>query len=201
MQAGQFMCVELPHLNPDSKGIKRWFTNTAAPYENIMQITTRITASSFKQELMRLEAGSDSLIAIEKPSGDFIWQDSALPKLFIAGGIGITPYFSILKQRLHDKLPIEVMLIYSIRTKEAAFIGDFNEWQAAHPEFKVSYLIGERLDASKLNVLVPQINQSLVYITGPEPMVESLGDDFKLNGLNESQLKQDFFPNYNYQNY
>ena len=39
--AGQYVRVELPHENPDGEGVKRWFTNSAAPYEGILQITTR----------------------------------------------------------------------------------------------------------------------------------------------------------------
>lgn len=90
--AGQFVRVELPHDNPDEQGTKRWFTNSAAPHEGIMQITTRVTDSTFKQALAKLVEG-DELQLIENPEGDFVWQDSKLPIIFVAGGIGVTPFF------------------------------------------------------------------------------------------------------------
>ncbi|HET8670947.1 MAG TPA: YHS domain-containing protein [Candidatus Saccharimonadales bacterium] len=49
--AGQFIRVELPHDNPDAEGTKRWLTVSSAPYEEIIQITTRVTGSTFKQAL------------------------------------------------------------------------------------------------------------------------------------------------------
>src|SRR4051812_9360566 len=125
--AGQYVRVELPHDNPDEEGTKRWFTNSAAPYEGIMQITTRVTESTFKQALSKLEEGSE-LQLIENPDGDFVWQDSDLPIVFVAGGIGVTPFHSILKQRVHDLLPLKVTLIYGSRTEDVPFKDELAEW-------------------------------------------------------------------------
>ena len=104
--AGQYVRVELLHENPDEEGTKRWFTNSAAPYEGIMQITTRVTGSTFKQALSKLEEGVE-LQLIENPEGDFVWQNSDLPIVFVAAGIGVTPFHSILKERVHDQLPLK----------------------------------------------------------------------------------------------
>ena len=199
--AGQFVQVELPHDQPDTEGTRRWFTNSAAPYEGILQITTRITGSTFKQALSMLATGSTGLQLIGAPEGDFVWQDSTLPVVFIAGGIGVTPFRSILKQRVHDRQPINVTLIYNSRTPEVPFKDEFDEWAGANPGFKILYDAGERLTAERLTALVPTLNQSLVYASGPEPMVEAVGADLKQHGLPETQLKQDFFPNYSEQNY
>ncbi len=198
--AGQYVRVELPHDNPDSEGTKRWFTNSAAPYEGIMQITTRVTNSTFKQALSKLEPGG-VLQLIENPEGDFVWQDSVLPLLFVAGGIGVTPFHSILKQRVHDGLPLNVTLIYGLRTEDAPFREEFTQWQLQDPNFNIKYVTGEPLTAEKLAELEPEINQSLVYLSGPEPMVDALGEDLKAHGLPESQYKRDAFPNYTEQNY
>ncbi len=198
--AGQFVQVELPHDSPDAEGTKRWFTNSAAPFEGIMQITTRVTESTFKQALSKLEA-SDELQLIARPDGDFVWDDSGFPLVFVAGGIGITPFRSILKQRAYDKLPLNVTLIYSSRTTDVPFKDELAEWTASDNQLKVEYVVGERLNAEKLASLLPNLNGSLVYLSGPEPMVEALGDELKANGLPATQLKQDFFPNYNEDNY
>lgn len=198
--AGQYVRVELPHENPDEEGTKRWFTNSAAPFEGIMQITTRVTKSTFKQALSKLEVGGE-LRLIENPEGDFVWQDSDLPIIFIAAGIGVTPFRSILKQRAHDQLPLNVTLIYGSRTEDVPFKEELAEWSAAHPAFTLRYIVGEPLTAKKLVELEPNLNQSLVYISGPEPMVEALGVELIRQGLPEAQFKRDDFPNYNERNY
>jgi ferredoxin-NADP reductase len=198
--AGQYVRVELPHDNPDDEGTKRWFTNSAAPYEGIMQITTRVTGTTFKQALAKLAEG-DELQLIESPEGDFTWQDSSLPIVFIAGGIGVTPFHSILKQRVHDHLPIAVTLIYGARTQDIPFKAELAAWEAADANFTVRYVVGEPLTAEKLAEMQPNLNQSLVYLSGPEPMVEALGEELKAHGLPEAQFKRDEFPNYTEQNY
>jgi len=198
--AGQYVRVELPHNSPDGEGTKRWFTNSAAPFEGIMQITTRVTSSTFKQALAKLGEGGE-LQLIEKPEGSFVWQDSDLPMVFIAGGIGITPFRSILKQRVHSHLPINVTLIYGARTEDVPFKNELAEWAAANAGFTVKYVVGEPLTAKKLAELQPGLNQSLVYLSGPEQMVQKLGEDLKAQGLPEAQFKHDDFPNYTEQNY
>jgi ferredoxin-NADP reductase len=194
--AGQFVRVELPHDNADGEGTKRWFTNSAAPYEGILQITTRITDSTFKQALAKLEPGSTALQLLDPPSGDFIWQETALPIVFIAGGIGITPFYSILKQRVHDGQTLDITLIYASRTADVPFRTEFDQWAAANPGFTVAYLPGVPLKAEQLIQSYPALRTSLVYISGPEPIVEDLGDDLIAHGVPQANIKQDFFPNY-----
>ena len=99
--AGQYLSVELPHDNPDGKGTKRWFTISSAPYEQIVQITTRLTGSTFKDALMALPIGGQ-LLLLDQPHGEFVWQDSDSPLVFVAGGIGITSFRSILRERAHQ---------------------------------------------------------------------------------------------------
>lgn len=198
--AGQYVRVELPHDNPDKEGTTRQFTNSAAPYEGIMQITTRVTKSTFKQALSRLVVG-DKLQLTENPEGDFVWQDTNLPLIFVAGGIGVTPFYSILKQRVHDQLPLNVVLIYGSRTKAVPFKNELAEWSAANPGFRIKYVVGEPLTAEKLSELEPDLYRSLVYLSGSEPMVEALGAELLRRGLPKAQLKRDAFPNYNERNY
>lgn len=198
--AGQFIRIEVPHDNPDAEGTKRWFTVSSAPYENIVQITTRVTESTFKQALAALPIG-ERLPLIEKPDGDFIWEDSDKPLVFVAGGIGITPFRSILKQRARKGLPLDVTLIYGNRTDAIVFKDEFDYYAAQYSEFKVRYVVGEPLTAVKLVELEPNLNLSRVYVSGPELMVKALGDQLKAAGLPEVQLKQDSFPNYTESNY
>lgn len=198
--AGQYVRVELPHENPDAEGTKRWFTNSAAPYEGIMQITTRVSKSTFKQALSKLEPGNE-LRLIENPEGDFTWRDSDRPKVFVAGGIGITPFRSILKQRAHDGEPLKVTLVYGSRTSDVPFKDELARWQSADSRLKVQYVVGAPLTAESLANVVPDLNGSLVYVSGPKPMVQALSSDLAKHGLPEAQLMRDEFPNYDQTNY
>jgi ferredoxin-NADP reductase len=197
---GQFIRVEIPHEHPDTEGTKRWFTVSSAPSDGFMQITTRVTDTTFKQALAAVPVGG-TIDLLDAPDGDFVWEDTDRPRVFIAGGIGVTPFYSILKQRFHDHEPLDVTLIYAGRTADLPFRAEFDEWAAADSKFKVQYVIGQPLTPASLTAILPGLNDSLVYLSGPEPMVESLGDQLKAAGLSEAQLKQDFFPNYTEANY
>lgn len=198
--AGQYVSVELPHANPDGEGTKRWFTVSSAPYEKIVQITTRVTDSSFKQALSRLDVGG-KLQLLDKPHGNFIWQDSGRPIVFVAGGIGVTPFHSILKQRAHDRLPLTATLLYGSRSSDVPFKDELQNWLKMDARFKVQYVVGTPLTATSIAELVPGINRSLVYISGPQPMMLALSDDLKGRGLPDMQLKKDLFPSYTKNNY
>jgi ferredoxin-NADP reductase len=197
---GQFIRVEIPHDHPDQEGTKRWFTVSSAPYEGFMQITTRVTDTTFKQSLAAIPAGGEVAL-LEAPDGDFIWQNSHKPRVFIAGGIGVTPFYSMLKARFHAREPLDVALVYGGRTADLPFRAEFDQWAAADSHFKVYYIIGEPLTPASISALEPALNISLVYLSGPEPMVEALGNQLKAAGLPEDQLKQDFFPSYTEANY
>ena len=197
--AGQYMSVDLPHENPDGKGTKRWFTISSAPFEHFMQITTRVTDSSFKQALSNLPIDA-SLDLLDQPHGIFTWQETTKPLVFIAGGIGITSFRSILRQRAHDNLPLNAHLIYANRTEDIAFKEELDGYVLKDPDFKLDYVIGEPLTAARVTELVPDINSSLVYVSGPIPLV-AMGNELKLAGLPIDQFKQDFYPAYTAKDY
>lgn len=192
---GQFIRVEIPHDNPDGEGTKRWFTISSTPHDGFLQITTRVTGTTFKQALAAVAVG-EKVQLIEQPDGDFIWQESNRPHVFVAGGIGITPFYSMVKARDHSGRPVSATLIYNGRTDDLPFKAEFNDVSKRHPEFSVRYVIGEQLSVEKLTELVPDLMLSQVYVSGPEPMVEVLGKRLVGEGLAEDHLHQDFFPHY-----
>jgi len=197
---GQFIRIELPHDNPDDEGTKRWFTISSTPHDDYIQITTRVTDTTLKQALAALPIGG-TINLVEQPDGDFVWQESNTPLVFVAGGIGITPFYSMLKSRGHSGQPVSATLIYNGRTDDLPFKADFDEASKRHPEFRVEYVIGEQLTADKLAELVPDLTSSQVYVSGPEPMVEALGEQLRANDVPEQNLHEDFFPHYNEANY
>ena len=110
--AGQFLFYTFPHPNPDERGITRYFTISAAPFEKHIMLTTRFAgkkSSSFKQKLFATPIRTE--VEITDPDGDFIVEDLGKKIIFIAGGIGITPYRSILLDLDQRNLPINAALL------------------------------------------------------------------------------------------
>ncbi len=95
--AGQYLIYNLAHKKEDKRGKMRFFTISASPFQKYPSITTRInkkTGSSFKKALNQLKTGDE--INAKGPDGDFFINDYKKKYIFIAGGIGITPFHSIL---------------------------------------------------------------------------------------------------------
>ena len=193
--AGQFIELTLPHKNPDTRGIKRWFTLSSSPTETSIAITTKKSSpsSSFKQQLWSLQPGD--IVEMSSPMGDFVLpKDKSIPLLFMAGGIGVTPFRSMV-QWLSDKhLKRQIQLIYVARdNKDLAFLPLFRSYNLS-----LDTIIGKILTAQDIVRLSNGIKNKLVYMSGPEPMIESLFKQFNEIGTPNNQLIGDYFPNYDF---
>ena len=197
--SGQYLRLELPVLTENKHDREHWFTISSTSTEGYIQITTRVSSSSFKQSLDNLKPGDP--VIIDSIDGDFIWQDSDKETVYIAGGIGITPFRSILADRNYKKLPLNLHLIYAGRDDSFAFKDEFDAIQANNPGFMVSYISGKQLTAELLLETESELLKKVIYISGPEPMVEALGVSLKEAGLPDSSLKQDWFPGYEVDSY
>lgn len=194
-QAGQYQTYELPQVGGDEDAHRRWFTIASAPSENKLHISTRVTDSAFKQALDALQPGDT--IEAHDIEGDFTWDDNA-PVVLVAGGIGVTPYRSILLERAALGKPLNATVLYFGRSDQFAFHGEFDTLQKEHPELTIHYLAGERITADAIMNHAPQSNEQTVYISGPEAMVDAIGDELKKRGVT---LKQDWFPGYTEESY
>jgi len=196
--AGQYIHYVLHHLPTDDRGSDRWFTNSSAPFEKNIRITTRNSGdkgSSFKKKLFSLEV--DGWIEISVVEGDFIVEDPEKNYVFIAGGIGITPYRSILTQLNHDKKPINVTLLYANSDKNVVYKDELEKISKTNPNFKIHYVFSpEHIDEKKISETVPDINTPIFYVSGPEPMVESLVEMLENMGIAKENIKHDSFPGY-----
>lgn len=197
-QAGQYIHYVLPHEDADDRGTERWFTISSAPFEEDVCITTRIfddEASSFKKALSNLTAGHE--LEVDPPEGGFTISDTSRHYVFIAGGIGITPFRSILKQLDFEGKEVKIDLLYANKTEEdVVFKDELEALSAKHPEFTITYFIGENIIDE---VALKQFHSSdnpYIYISGPEPMVDSVKEKLTGIGFDESQIKLDHFPGY-----
>lgn len=183
-QAGQSIRLELPRK---TWGVEeRRFTIASAPHEGHIRITTRLSDSEFKQTLSELKIGS--IINGFNIEGSFVWDNSDLNKVFLAAGVGITPFRALISQAAHNKLPLNVSLIYSSRETPALFKDELEAW-AKENQGMALYISSDRITLPQTIIW----NQSLVYISGPEQMVHDLHHQVSLRGVPSNQLKTDLF--------
>jgi ferredoxin-NADP reductase len=197
-KAGQFLHYVLNHASTDDRGSDRWFTIASAPYESNVMLTTRFAAkagSTFKKTLKALKPGDS--IEVSDLDGDFILSDSKKSYVFIAGGIGITPFRAILKQAAHDGKQLRVTMLYANRKTVAAYKKELDALTKRNPNFKIHYLFHpQRIDQQTIKELVHDLKTPLFYVSGPEPMVESVGQLLQQIGVPKKRIKQDWFPGY-----
>src|SRR6185312_11327110 len=145
---GQYLHYVLHHLPTDDRGSDRWFTVASAPYEGEVMITTRLAtehSSTFKKKLFALKVGK--YIEISEVEGDFIIEDPKKQLVFIAGGIGVTPFHSMLKEADHAGEKLDVILLYSNRDADIPYKKEFDGFAARNSNLKIHYIINpERID-------------------------------------------------------
>lgn len=191
--AGQFIEMTLPHDKPDDRGVKRWFTLSSAPGHELLSITTRHAEkpSSFKAKLWRLQPGDT--FEISEPMGDFVLpKDARQPLVFVAGGIGLTPFHSIIQWLIDTKQSRSIQFLLSVHdTHDEIFKQTFDQ-----PYIDKQYIVGEQLTAERIVELADGIDGKQVFISGPEPMTEAVVAQFKKLGVTQEQLITDYFPGY-----
>ena len=136
-RAGQFVLISLSNpLYTDAKGNRRTFSIASPPQETgRLEIAVRMTGSALKRSLAEMELGSP--LEILGPSGSFVLQkETSVPAIFIAGGVGITPFRSMLIDAAGSGLRQIITLIYSNRNPEAAaFHEEFLRMADTNPNF------------------------------------------------------------------
>lgn len=196
---GQYIHYILPHDNADDRGTERWFTISSAPFEKEVWITTRINpdrSSSFKKALLSLQAGTT--IETGEPEGDFTVDNLDKNYIFVAGGIGITPFRSMINQLHHDGKDFNIELLYANRDAEnIPFKEELEAISKEHKNFNITYFIGEnRIDEKALREFGEKLNEPLYYVSGPEPMVAAFKQMLVNMGIQEDRIKLDDFPGY-----
>jgi ferredoxin-NADP reductase len=195
-QPGQYMHYVLKHENPDDRGQERWFTISSAPYEEDIMITTRFDGekkSSFKQALLKLEPGGT--IEADGPKGSFTLQEGQHHHIFIAGGIGVTPFRSMLLQLLHDHQDKKIDLMYANRDSNFVYGDWLKDLQTKSPSFHLLDFVDKRIEEPDLAEFMKD-KTAIYYLSGPRSMVEAYEHLLADKGVEKTAVMTDYFPGY-----
>jgi ferredoxin-NADP reductase/Na+-translocating ferredoxin:NAD+ oxidoreductase RnfD subunit len=207
---GQYMEFTLPHTKIDDRGARRYFTLSSSPTEDHLKIGVKFydDGSTYKSALLDID--QNSRIVASQLAGDFILPKDTNKKLvFVAGGIGITPYRSMLKYLVDTKEKRDIILLYSARTEEEIAYRDIFDEAKQALGIEIIYVIsGRGASITDPNAVAGNVNSRLIktyitdfhertfYISGTHEMVESLQETLSRIGIRHANIKVDFFPGY-----
>jgi ferredoxin-NADP reductase len=204
---GQYCFITLKELkNSDERGNRRHFSIINSPSEKgIITFTTRITESGFKKTLKELPIGTD--VELGPIAGVFtLPEDTKKPLVFIAGGIGITPFMSMLRYLKETGNPYNITLVYSTRDQTStAFLREIQQLANSLTNFKLILTMTEdpnwagekrKVDASFIKEYFPNGNEALYMVVGPPPMVEAVQKSLEEAGVLAENIKTERFTGY-----
>jgi ferredoxin-NADP reductase len=205
---GQYFWVELPESGyNDERGLRRHISIVTSPNERgVLGLATRVRDSAFKRTLAELPVGAE--VDVEDPKGDFhLPEDTSKEYVFIAGGIGITIFRSMLKYIAEENLPYRITLLYSNRDREStAFFDELEERERQIEGLKVVFTMTEdpdwdgetrRIDGDFLREQLGSDLGSHTYIvSGPPAMVNGVADLLEGEGVPEEQVHRSRFAGY-----
>jgi ferredoxin-NADP reductase len=207
---GQF--VELTLVDPsetDAEGNGRAFSIASAPHEDTLMVATRMRDTAFKRVLRNMPPGAT--VQMEGAFGNFVFHaDPVRPAVFLAGGIGITPFRSMIFHAAAQKLPHRLFLFYSNRRPEdAPFLDELQSMQGddsrytlvgtmTAPEKSSRPWKGETgfVSPALLSKVLVNVSSPIFYIVGPPGMVTGLRKILKDAGFNERDIRTEEFLGY-----
>jgi len=207
---GQAMEVKL--INPtetDGEGNSRAFSIASAPYEKDLLIATRMRDTAMKRCLGKLAQGAT--VEIDGPFGDLKLHTRATrPAVLLAGGIGITPFRSIVLDAAKNKLPHRIWLFYSNhRTEDAPFMDVLQRAEKENPNFQMIATMTEMDKSSRpwtgkrgfvnqemIREAVGDLSAPIFYMAGPPGMLGAMHKMLLDAGVNEDDIRAEEFAGY-----
>jgi len=205
-------CVRITLLDPlykDKKGNARDFSIASSPGEPSLMIATRMTGSAFKRSLADLPLGAS--VQVNGPYGDFLLDvDPVRPAVLLAGGIGITPFRSMIKYIIEQHSPQRLTLVYCNRTPDdAAFLDELQDWEKQNPNFRLIATMTQPqkttkgwagrtgyVDAQFVKDHLRGQAQSVYYVAGPPRFVSTMEEVLAAAGVKERAIRTDEFTGY-----
>ena len=208
-KAGQ--SIDSTLINPpetDAEGNRRAFSIASAPHEPLLLIATRMRNTAFKRVLATMPIGTH--VEVEGPFGDLILHhDEGRAAVFLAGGIGITPFRSILRQAEREHLQHSVFCFYANRRPEdAAFLKELEALKKPHSRTIVPTMTQIRTLDPSWNGEIGRIDHSMLarhlrcamspiyYLAGPPGMVKGLRQMLECAGVDNDDIRMEEFSGY-----
>ncbi len=207
---GQYMEWTLPHANTDSRGTRRYFTLASSPTEPYLKLGVKFyeNGSSYKSAMVDIDSKTPLVAA--QLAGDFVMPYDTTKKLvFIAGGIGITPFRSMIKYLIDHKQPRVISLLYSAKTvsdfaykdifkaaKQAIGLNTTYVVSAPGAVIKDPNTVAGHINAEMIRQTIPDYQERIFYISGTHHLVGAMREALNQLGIHHSNIKTDFFPGY-----
>ena len=209
-EPGQYMEWTLNHSGRDSRGDRRYFTLASSPTEDNIRIGVKFYehGSSYKEAMFQMN--EKTLIVADHISGDFTMPKNKKQKLaFIAGGIGVTPFRSMIKYLIDKNEARDIITLYSAKTKD-----DFTYtkiFEEAREKLKIKtiyaitghnniassdYIHKGRINTKLISEEIPDYSERIFYISGTQSMTESIKLMLKKLGVPTKNIKVDDFSGY-----
>ncbi|MBI2143861.1 FAD-dependent oxidoreductase [Candidatus Woesearchaeota archaeon] len=206
---GQHITMALDIKDCDERCNVRPFTLSSSPTERFLMVSTRISQSAFKRTLNSVPIGTE--VRVTGPSGSFTLQeDYSLQAVMLAGGIGITPFRSMIRFATDRQLPLKIILLYSNRApKTITFREELAGLEAQNPNLTVINTVtdedgsnkvwaGEtgRINADMIKRHVAGLDNAIFYACGPPAMVDSMLAALSGLGIPNDRIRLERFEGY-----
>lgn len=209
-QAGQYIDITL--INPpetDLDGNIRSFSLASAPAEEHLLILTRVRDTAFKRTLQQLSIHSE--VELDGPFGSFtLHEKPSKPGVFLAGGIGIAPFSSMICHAVKNRLQTQLYLFYSNHSPEsAALLQSLLELEKRAINFRFiptmtaarkscNSWTGETgiISLEMLSKHVPRLQGAICYVAGSPLFVDAMLKMLKFAGVSEEDVRCEEFVGY-----
>lgn len=202
--AGQYIRLYLPHDQPDQRGCRRWFSVSASPTEKMLAITTKFSgpdSSTFKQTLCRLRSGH--VVTVDPPLGDFVLPiQPEIPLLFVAFGVGVTPFRSIAKYLADTKEQRSIKFIYAVTSPAEVIFYELFEQVFDQTTLVVDNASSSwtgptgSVTAKRVLDLGQPTENTLIYSSGPKSLITTIEREYQRLGIARHRLVSDLFAGY-----
>lgn len=204
--------VDMTLIDPsetDAEGNTRSFSIASDPAEDHLLFATRLRGSAFKRTLAQLPVGS--ALKVEGPFGTFTLHNNASrAAVFLAGGIGITPFRGMVARAAREKLGHRIYLFYSnYRPEDAPFLDELKSFETQNPNFKLIATMtamerskkpwtGERgiIDQAMFKRHLQDAASPIYYTAGPPSMVAAMHSLLNQSGVDDDDIRAEEFPGY-----
>jgi ferredoxin-NADP reductase/Na+-translocating ferredoxin:NAD+ oxidoreductase RnfD subunit len=207
---GQYMEWTLGHHDPDNRGNRRYFTLASSPTEDNLRLGVKFypNSSSYKRSMLDMDQNSEIVAA--QLAGDFTLPKNPYQKcVFIAGGIGITPFRSMIQYLLDTNQRRQVVLFYANRTASDIVYQDVFARAQQKLGIKTIYTLTDKnqipptwkghvgyVNAQMIQKYVPDYRHCVFYLSGPNAMVNAFEETLFKMGVYSGQIRKDFFPGF-----